>query len=396
MSVADNEDVFITQAHSFRQQARLAVTLAWVAGYTNTVALIACGHVTSHVSGTTSELGVAAAAGNIGRALFLGFLLLMFLLGAVVSGVVMEIAQRRMWESVYVLPMALEALLLGFFAMAIEVGMGPLAEGAAETQKGWALFVVPGLAAMAMGLQNATITRISAGVVRTTHVTGVLTDLGLEVVQMVIGVRQASGQGKTLGDAIQDFSVRPATRRVMVLGGILGSFALGAGLGAVLEGWAPRIVMFPPVLFLAWIVYQDVSKPIAEIEPSELVGESGQFGVPAGITVFRLRHDARRKGSSVQRLPNLIAWADRLAPEVRVAVLDLTDVLALDGDAAGELKALADRIAVLGRRLVIAGVTPEQYAQLVGAGWSERGRMAQVGACPDLELALARAMAMLG
>ena len=388
--------MFITQAHSFRQQARLAVTLAWVAGYTNTVALIACGHVTSHVSGTTSELGVAVAAGRLGHASFLGFLLLTFLLGAVVSGVVMDIAQRRLWESVYVLPMALEALLLGLFALAIELGVGRDVDGGGSAQQGWSLFVVPGLAAMAMGLQNATVTRISAGVVRTTHVTGVLTDLGLELVQVVIGVGQAARRGGGLGRALRDMSIRPATRRLMVLGGILGSFALGAGLGAALEGWSPRIVMFPPVLFLAWIVYQDVSRPIAEIEPSEIVGETGLGDVPAGVTVFRLRRDMRRGETQVQRLPNLIAWAERLGPEVQVAVLDLSDVSALDGDAAGELKALTDRIAALGRRLVIAGVTPEQYSQLVGAGWSERGRLGQVGACPDLELALARAIAMLG
>ena len=48
--------MLVSHAHSFRQQARLAVTLAWVAGYTNIVTLLACGTVTSHVSGTTSLL----------------------------------------------------------------------------------------------------------------------------------------------------------------------------------------------------------------------------------------------------------------------------------------------------------------------------------------------------
>jgi len=386
--------VFITQAHSFRQQARLAVTLAWIAGYTNTVALLACGHVTSHVSGTTSELGIAAAQGNLRGAFFLGFLLVSFVLGAVLSGVVMEVAHRRQWESVYVLPMAIEALLLGLFAMAIEYGLGTLEEGSLGLG-GWYLFAVPGLASTAMGLQNATVTRISAGVVRTTHVTGVLTDLGLEIVQLVVAARLSVRRGSGVKGWVRDASIVPGTKRVALLAGILGSFALGAGVGAALEGWAPAMAMFPPVLFLAWIVYQDITRPIAEIQPSELVGSSETIEIPSGIAVFRLRQDSRRRRGRVQRLPNLVAWADRLASDVRVTVLDLTDVWALDGDAASELKALTDRLAIVGRRLVIAGVTPEQYSQLIGAGWSERGRLGQVGACPDLELAIARAIAML-
>ena len=53
--------MFVAQAHSFQQQARLAITLAWVAGYTNVVGLIECGVAVSHVSGTASGVGRDAA-----------------------------------------------------------------------------------------------------------------------------------------------------------------------------------------------------------------------------------------------------------------------------------------------------------------------------------------------
>src|SRR5437868_5643283 len=50
--------MFVSQAHSFRQQARLAVTLAWVGGYTNLVTLLASGTVrTTHVTGVLTDLG---------------------------------------------------------------------------------------------------------------------------------------------------------------------------------------------------------------------------------------------------------------------------------------------------------------------------------------------------
>jgi len=46
--------------------------------------------------------------------------------------------------------------------------------------------VAAAIAACAMGLQNATITKISGSVVRTTHLTGVITDLGLEGTQLLL------------------------------------------------------------------------------------------------------------------------------------------------------------------------------------------------------------------
>ncbi len=38
--------MFISKAHTFKQQARLAITLAWVAGYTNVITLITLGATT--------------------------------------------------------------------------------------------------------------------------------------------------------------------------------------------------------------------------------------------------------------------------------------------------------------------------------------------------------------
>ena len=49
--------MFVVRAHTFILQARLAISLAWVAGYTNIIALIVCGYVVSHVTGHASVLG---------------------------------------------------------------------------------------------------------------------------------------------------------------------------------------------------------------------------------------------------------------------------------------------------------------------------------------------------
>jgi len=379
--------VFIVQAHSFTQQARLAITLAWVAGYTNIVALLTCGHVTSHVSGTASDLGRGVATAAWGLVGFSLWLLVSFFLGAALSGLSTEFGRRRNWESIYVFPMALEALLLAMFALGVEL------HEFGTTERGLKLYLMTGTASLAMGLQNATITRISNGVVRTTHVTGVLTDLGLEMAHFLLwlkdrrrGVLPASAES-----FVHSAQHHPTAMRLVLLLSIVGSFALGAGLGMAGYAFVPRLAMVPPVLFLAWIIYQDVRRPIAEIEPSTLVGNGG-LNLDPRLAVFHLRRDTGRQGL-VHRMPNLQAWAERLPPAADVVVLDLEQVNQIDANSVLELRAVLGRMKSQNRHLILAGLSHEQVEQLRRAGTGDALNPRDV--CPDLELAIAKGLNLL-
>lgn len=381
--------MFVAQAHSFAQQARLAITLAWVAGYTNVIAVLSCGTVVSHASGTTSNLGSDLAEGKWGPALFGLFLLATFLFGAILSAFSTELGRRRAWESIYVAPVVLQALFLAVFALGLE--FIPRADLSASSGR----FVIIGAASAAMGLQNATITRISNGVVRTTHVTGVLTDFGLELVQLLWWVRDCARDipPGTVRELERGLHTHPTARRLALLASIIGSFALGAGLGTLAFDEAPRWAMFPPVLFLFWIVYQDVAAPIAEIEVSSVFGTADDLNLPASLGVFHLNKDRSRRGK-VHRMPNLLAWIERLPAITRVVVLDLDQVTQLDANAAMELRAALARLQQQGRRMVIAGLNGEQYEQLRRAGAGEL--LDPMSVCPDLELAVARGLNLLG
>lgn len=376
--------MFVAQAHSFVQQARLAITLAWIAGYTNILTILTCGHVTSHVSGTTSDFGRAVSEGDWRFVAFLGFLLISFVVGAAVSGFTTELGKRRGWESIYVLPMAIEALLLAAFALLVEIAPnGTLATGDR-------LLLMTGIASMAMGLQNATITRISSGVVRTTHVTGVLTDLGLEAVQFFWWV--ADERQKLVGaGAATALRSHPTSKRLALLASIMGSFALGAGLGTLAFRFGTNLAMFPPVLFLLWIIYQDISRPIAEIEESELADEAAALGLPPELAIFHVRKDHLRAGR-IHRMPNLLAWTDRLPRAARVVILDLDVVTQLDENSAIELRAVLKKLETQGRAMVLAGLTPHQYEQLRDAAG---GLLDPLDTCADLELAIARGLNLL-
>lgn len=386
--------MFVAQAHSFTQQARLAITLAWVAGYTNIITILSCGTVTSHVSGTTSNLGRDVVEGLRGTpdawsgAAMAFFLLSTFLVGAMVSGFTTELGRRRGWKSIYVLPMAIEMLLLAAFATGLELSEP------SRMLSGGTHYWMTGIAAGAMGLQNATITRISSGVVRTTHVTGVVTDLGLEIVQFAWWVVDRA-RGVPPGSArslVRSFHTHPSARRLALLASIVGSFALGAGLGTVMYDYAQRLAMAPAVLFLIWILVQDLLRPIAEIEASDAVTSRLIEGLPAGLAVFHLRRDKQRAGK-IHRLPDLDAWADRLTPDIRVAVLDLGEVTELNQDAATNLRSVLARLNAQGRAMVVAGISGAQYEQLRRAGAGDY--LDPTCVCGDLELAIARGLMLL-
>ncbi len=380
--------MLVSQAHSFTQQARLAITLAWIAGYTNILTILTCGTVTSHVSGTASNLGRDLVERSWASAAFMFFLLAAFFTGAGVSALLTETGRRRRWESIYVLPMAVEALLLSAFATGVEL------HDPAQRAAGATLWLLAGVASMAMGLQNATITRISSGVVRTTHLTGVLTDLGSETVQFLFWLRDRNADSPPLPPIALVHSVRvhPTARRLALLTSIVGSFALGAGLGTLAYDHAARWSMVPPVAFLLWIIWQDIRTPICEIEPSDLSGGAGGWELPTGIAVFHLRKDKDRRGR-VHRLPDLLQWCERLPTSNRVVILDLGEVTVLDSNAALELRALMKQAGARGRKLVIAGINGEQFHAMREAGAGDALDPSNV--CPDLELAIARGLLLL-
>ncbi|MFO0834282.1 MAG: DUF1275 family protein [Phycisphaerales bacterium] len=379
--------MFIAQAHSFTQQARLAITLAWVAGYTNIVALIACGTVTSHVTGNASNLGRHVVEGNWPAAAFMLFVLLMFFAGACVSAILTESGWRRGSESIYVLPSLAQAILLTAFAVGLEF------REPNQPPSLLAVWWLTGLASMAMGLQNATITRISSGVVRTTHLTGVLTDLGSETVQFFYWLADRRRSSPPLSPMALFHSARthPTATRLALLASIIGSFMLGAALGTLAIDHFTKWAMVPPVLFLFWIIWQDIHIPICEIEAS---GEFGAKGVelPAGLAVYHLRRDKERAGDT-HRLPNLLRWCARLPADVRVLVLDLSELTRFDSDVAWELRALVKQATGRGRHVLFAGMSGVQYNAMRAGGAGDA--LDPNNVCPDVELAVARAIMLL-
>jgi ABC-type transporter Mla MlaB component len=148
--------------------------------------------------------------------------------------------------------------------------------------------------------------------------------------------------------------------------------------------------MVPPVVFLAWNIFHDVKRPIAEIEPSDLVGNGGMDLDPR-LAVFHIRRDASRQGL-VHRMPNLQAWAERLPAKAEVVVLDLEQVNQIDANSVLELRAVLHRMRDQHRHLILAGLSHGQVEQLRSATGDV---LDPRDVCPDLELAIAKGLNLL-
>ena len=159
-----------------RANVRLGAVLAFVAGAANAGGFLAVGQYTSHMTGILSSVPDNLVLGQFSLIVAAVGALLAFLSGAMTTAILVNWGLRRGLRSAYGLPLMLESaalLVFGLFGASMNVFV-PLF---------LPLTVV--LLCFIMGLQNAVITKISRAEIRTTHVTGLVTDIGIELGKLV-------------------------------------------------------------------------------------------------------------------------------------------------------------------------------------------------------------------
>jgi uncharacterized membrane protein YoaK (UPF0700 family) len=204
----------IAAERSGTADTQLGMVLTFVAGAVNAGGFLAIGQYTSHMSGIFSALADHLVLGTFGLVLAGLGALLSFIAGAACSAILINWGRRRDRSDFYALPLMLEAALLFGFGL-----LGIFAQG------------TPGFIPMAvlllcfiMGLQNATVTKISGARIRTTHVTGMITDIGIELGKLVYWNRDLTRSGTS--------RVRADRPKLRLLGLLLGSFFAGGVFGA--------------------------------------------------------------------------------------------------------------------------------------------------------------------
>lgn len=186
---------------------QLGLMLAFVAGYVNAGGFFIVGHYTSHMTGILSELADTASSGKLATAMQLLSFILCFVVGSAFTTILVLLARRRHIHSQFSLPLLAEAIML---ASVIIFGANAGSDSLHAP-------IIIGLLCFLMGLQNALITKASTAIVRTTHVTGLITDLGIELGRLLVGDRTLSRSRLTLFLAIIT---------IFLTGGLLGAIAV--------------------------------------------------------------------------------------------------------------------------------------------------------------------------
>ncbi|MDI1449878.1 YoaK family protein [Polyangium sp. 6x1] len=186
------------------------ILLALAAGSVNAGAFLACQRFVTHITGLTTQLGIDAGLWELMAEY--GVVVLCFIAGAASSVLALQGRRQRGKQPLHAAPLLFVSLMLAGVAVAGHAGLfGPFGASVEEPSD----FLLLSLLSFAMGLQNATVSTATGLAVRTTHVTGPATDLGVQLASSFF----------TLGEAR-----RTALQGAMLRAGKIIAFALGAAL----------------------------------------------------------------------------------------------------------------------------------------------------------------------
>lgn len=211
-----------------RRNVALAGLLALVAGILNSVGFVAVAVYTSHMTGITAGIADALVLGNLAFVIAGVVAITGFIAGAMCCAWIFNWGRRRRLQGKFANVVVVEASLILLF--------GLLAEQLTWVHRNLVFVAILGLT---MGLQNALITKISDAQIRTTHVTGMVTDIGIELGKLSY-LHRSSDLDPVVGNP----------HKLGMLALLVGLFFVGGVIGALgyLEVGFPALV--PPALGL--------------------------------------------------------------------------------------------------------------------------------------------------
>lgn len=232
------------EARSRHLNRQLAWSLAFVAGAVNAGGFLAVQAYTSHVTGSVSRMADEVILGHPALAMAAVGIVTCFFAGAFCAGLLISLGRRHRFQSHYALSLMLEAgLLLAFGFMGAHLH---------QVHR----FFIPATAALlsfVMGMHNSVVTTISNAEVRTTHLTGIVTDMGLEASRLLyFNVEENPRSGPILGNRT----------KLKLHSLILASFFVGGLVGAVGFKHVGYKMTVPLALFLILLAWRPLLQEV--------------------------------------------------------------------------------------------------------------------------------------
>lgn len=205
--------------------------LASAAGMVNGFAFITCQQFVSHVTGTVTRMGLEWH--HVGMAAEYSAILLSFIAGAITAIIVIQTRARRIGRARWATPLVCVAMILVGMAVTGQVGgLGPLPHMVASDEPPLILLLV---LSFAMGLQNAAVASTTGLAVRTTHLSGPITDFGMHLGTALLAT------GAERSEALRG----AALRGVKIV-----AFLFGGGLSLPLTERFGYLALIAPAIFI--------------------------------------------------------------------------------------------------------------------------------------------------
>ncbi|QDK77620.1 DUF1275 domain-containing protein [Spirosoma sp. KCTC 42546] len=184
---------------------KIASLLSFVAGLVNVAGFFAVQRLTTNVTGHFAFFMDEVFKLNFWQGFIYFLYIFFFFLGSFCSNLLIEIISRHDDHYIYVFPALIESLILFIIGLWGHDLMSNNPD------------IITCSLLFAMGLQNSLVTSISSARVRTTHLTGLFTDLGIELSQLFF--YKAKEQKYTL---IASIKLRLTIISFFFIGGIIG------------------------------------------------------------------------------------------------------------------------------------------------------------------------------
>lgn len=164
-----------------REFVWLWTALAFQAGFANAGGFLACARYISHMTGFGTQVGIAISQLDYSMALEMFSAPLSFLAGAMTSAIAVDRRMAAGRRPNYLQVMAGLVFLFLLVSLGGVYGMfGAFGEPLILARD----FTLMSLLCFACGMQNACFASLTRGQIRTTHLTGILTDIGITFVKV--------------------------------------------------------------------------------------------------------------------------------------------------------------------------------------------------------------------
>jgi uncharacterized membrane protein YoaK (UPF0700 family) len=221
---------------TLRENLMLASSTAMVSGITNVVGLVAFLAFTSNITGHVANLSKHIVEQNFSEIIVFLIWLLMFFLGAFISSFIVRSLEDRSYYRAHSIPIIIEIIVLLFVAI---YGHNFYQETETERE------IVIATILFSMGLQNSLVSTISGGLIKSSHLTGLFTDLGGEVAEWL-----HPSTRKT--EAVRD--------KIFVRFTVLGFYLLGGIIGGYFFNLYEFGIFYCIPVILLTILYYDISE----------------------------------------------------------------------------------------------------------------------------------------